>query len=78
MAEENNGKEKIEVSLSKDLNERLIDYSSDQDKSVQTVVRESIEQHLDACSVKEVIKNACEKGTLREESKACSYTEERH
>jgi predicted DNA-binding protein len=45
----NNGTKKIELNLSKELNERLESYAEDKEQSVQTVAREAIESHLDKC-----------------------------
>ena len=71
----NNGTKKIELSLSKELNQRLEAYAVEKEQSVQTVVREAIEQHLDACDTREVLAKACSDGTLREESHACQHIE---
>jgi predicted DNA-binding protein len=78
MANNNNGKNKIEVSLGKETNERLESYAEDKGQSVQAIVRESIESHLDKCDVKALITDACKSGNLREGSRACKYTEEEH
>jgi predicted transcriptional regulator len=72
----NNGKEEIRVSLGKELNQRVESYAEDQEKSVQTVAREALEHYVDRCDTKQVIRDACEKGDLRAESKACKYVEE--
>ena len=46
----NNGNgEKIEVSISRGLNERLQDYAEEKETSVNNVIRESVEAHLDWC-----------------------------
>ena len=43
-----NGK-KIEVSIPRGLNEKLQNYAEEKDTSVNSVVRESVESHLDWC-----------------------------
>jgi hypothetical protein len=74
-----NGKNKIEVSLSKELNERVESYAEDKGQSVQSIARVAIESHLDKCDTKSVLKKACfEDETLRAESKTCKYLEEEH
>jgi predicted transcriptional regulator len=65
----------VEMSLSKELNERLESYAEEREQSVQTVAREAIEQHLDACDTREVLAKACSDGTLREESRTCQHIE---
>ena len=60
-----NGKEKIEVSLDKDLNRRLENYAEEQDVSVSSIVKA-----LETISSIVMLKNACFEGkTLRPESK---------
>lgn len=61
----NNWKEKLELSLSKELNERLTDYAEEKEKSVQTVAREAIEHHLDHYDAKSVLQKSCDEGELR-------------
>jgi hypothetical protein len=70
-----NGK-KIEVNLTKENQERIREYSLEQDRSINSIVNESVENHMDKCKVKQLISDACKSGDLREESRACKYTEE--
>lgn len=67
----NNGNVKRNFEVPKSLNERLVSYAEDQDKSVNSVITESIEQHLDFCSTKSVLKDACESDDLGAESRVC-------
>jgi len=72
----NNGNgEKIEVSISRGLNERLQNYAEEKETSVNNVIRESVESHLDWCETKKVISEACNSGVLRENSKVCQHLE---
>jgi predicted transcriptional regulator len=70
-----NGKEQLDFSISSELNERLEAFAVAEDKSVQSVLRDSVERYLDRRDVKAVIKEACSKGKLREESRTCKYVE---
>jgi hypothetical protein len=70
----NNGK-KIEVSLSKEQLSRLEDYAERKETSVNSVVRDSVDSHLDWCDTKNIISEACESGDLRENSKVCRHLE---
>lgn len=78
MANKNNGKNggEISVNLGKSLSEKLTEYASDKDKSVNAVVKTSVEQYLDECSTKEIIRSECRSdenpdGGLREDSRVC-------
>jgi predicted transcriptional regulator len=66
-----NGKERLDFSISSELNERLEAFAVAEDRSVQSVLRDSVERYLDKSDVREVIRSACEKGKLREESSVC-------
>ena len=75
MVQENENGKKIEVSLSKEQLSRLEDYAERKDTSVNSVVRDSIDGHLDWCDTKKIISDACEEGSLRENSKVCQHLE---
>ncbi|MFY9868115.1 MAG: hypothetical protein WAK17_00185 [Candidatus Nitrosopolaris sp.] len=75
MVNSNGNGKKIEVSLSKETNEPLVKYAEKQDKSVNSIVKESIEQHMDHCDTKSLLKKACESGDLREDNKVCKNIE---
>lgn len=69
-------KERISVSIPTSLNERLEAFAAVKEKSVQNVVRESVEHWLDKSDAREVGRSACEKGILREGSAVCRYVDE--
>jgi predicted DNA-binding protein len=70
-----NGKERLDFSIPSELNERLEAFAVAEDRSVQSVLRDSVERYLDRRDVKAVISEACSKGKLREESRTCKYVE---
>lgn len=79
MAKENesngNGKERIEISVPSTLSERLEALSEIKEQSVNSIIRDSVERYLDKSDVREVIRSACEKGKLNENSHACRYVD---
>ena len=77
MAEENNGK-KISFSVNEDLNKSIEDYAEDKGVSVQAFVKQAVEDHVQICAAKEIVKNACEenKGGLDSESRFCRKVEQ--
>lgn len=68
-----NGKERVEFFASRDLQEKIESAAIAEDRSVNSLLRDSVERYLDRKSVKELIKESCSKGKLREESSACRY-----
>jgi hypothetical protein len=69
-----NGK-KIEVSLDKDTNQRLSEYSEQNERSINSIVKESVQNHLDSCDTKKELTRLCQDGNLRSESKVCRKLE---
>jgi hypothetical protein len=73
----NNGK-KISFSVSEDLNKQIEDYSEDKNVSVSTFVKQAVEDKIQWCNAKEVLKSECESenGKLNPDSRFCRKVEQ--